>query len=103
MIETQGLAYRDGEETLNGLFAWDAARSGRRPGVLVIHGGAGLDDHARGRARRFADAGYVAFACDMYGASVMGNRERVMRQIGKLRRERAALRRRAQPAIDALA
>ena len=34
---------------------------------MLIHGGAGLDDHARGEARRYAALGYVVFACDMLG------------------------------------
>ena len=29
-----------------------------QPGI--VHGGAGLDDHARGQARRYAALGYVA-------------------------------------------
>jgi len=103
MIETRDVRYRDGDEALNGVFMWDAAAPPRRPGVLVIHGGAGLDDHARGRARRFAEAGFVAFACDMYGESVAGKRDRVMQHIGELRRDRAALCRRAQAGIDQLA
>ena len=66
-------------EGLTGYLAWADGRRGRRPGVLVVHGGAGLDDHARGRARRMAGLGYVAFACDMYGDGVPGDRERIMR------------------------
>jgi dienelactone hydrolase len=103
VIETEDIRYRDGDEALNGVFVWDSAPQQRRPGILVIHGGAGLDDHARGRARRLAEAGFVAFACDMYGESVRGRRDRVMQHIGELRRDRAALCRRAQAAIDQLA
>lgn len=103
MIKTEEIRYRDADETLTGVFAWDAACAGRRPGILVVHGGAGLDDHARGRARRFAEAGFVAFACDMYGESVNGRRDRVIQHIGELRRDRAALCRRAQAAVEQLA
>jgi dienelactone hydrolase len=104
MIQTENIRYGDGDEMLNGVFVWDATTPQKRyPGILVIHGGAGLDDHARGRARRFAEAGFVAFACDMYGESVRGNRDRVMQHIGELRRDRTVLRRRAQAAIDQLA
>jgi len=103
MIQTEARSYRDGDETLNGVFAWDDAIAARRPGVLVIHGGAGVDDHAKGRARRFAEAGFVAFACDMYGESVRGNRERVIKHIGNLRSNRAALCGRGQAGIDVLA
>jgi dienelactone hydrolase len=70
--------------------------------VLVVHGGAGLDAHARTQAQRFADAGYVAFACDMYGAAISGKRERVLSEIHALRGDRDRLCARATPAIDVL-
>jgi len=101
-IETEDIAYRDGDARLTGFLAFDATRTGKRPGVLVVHGGAGLDDHARGRARRFAEAGFVVFACDMYGEGVTGNRERIMRHIGELRSNRDAIVRRVQAASDIL-
>jgi dienelactone hydrolase len=102
MASTQDVRYFDGDEALNGMFAWESPSPHRRPGVLVIHGGAGLDDHARGRAQRFADAGYLAFACDMYGESVRGNRDRVIQRIADLRGDRAALRARVDAAIATL-
>jgi len=101
-LETEQITYSDGDARLNGVLAIDADRVGKRPGVLVVHGGAGLDDHARGRARRFAQAGFVVFACDMYGDGMMGHRERIIRHIGELRSNRAALVRRVQPAIEIL-
>ena len=101
-LETERIVYRDGDARLDGFFAIDADRAGKRPGVLVVHGGAGVDDHARGRARRFAESGFVVFACDMYGEGVTGNRERIVRQIGELRNNRTALVRRVQPAIELL-
>lgn len=101
-LETEQVVYRDGDVRLNGFLAIDTDRTQRRPGILVVHGGAGVDDHARGRARRFAEAGFVVFACDMYGEEVMGNRERIMRHIGELQNNRTALVRRVQPAIEIL-
>jgi len=101
-LETEQIAYRDGDARLNGFLAIDADRAGSRPGVLVVHGGAGLDGHARGRARRFAESGFVVFACDMYGDGVTGHRERIVGHIGDLRNNRAALVRRVQPAIEIL-
>ncbi len=41
---------------------------GRRPGVLVLHEIYGLNDDIRRIARRFASAGYVALAPDLYSA-----------------------------------
>jgi dienelactone hydrolase len=101
-LETEPIVYSDGDARLNGFLAIDADRAGTRPGVLVVHGGAGLDDHARGRARRFAESGFVVFACDMYGEGVTGHRERIIRQIGDLRTNRTALVRRVHSAIQIL-
>ncbi|OLB18650.1 MAG: hypothetical protein AUI12_06320 [Acidobacteria bacterium 13_2_20CM_2_57_6] len=102
-INTQTIGYRDGDTELTGLLAWDASRDYQRPGILVVHGGAGLDDHAKGRARRLAEFGFVVFACDMYGNGVAGNRERVMARIMELRNDPAKLCQRARAGIDALA
>lgn len=101
-IETEQIVYRDGDAQLNGFLAFDADRVGMRPGILVVHGGAGVDDHARGRARRFAADGYVVFACDMYGEGVTGNRERTLQQIAELRNDRGTLARRVEAAIAVL-
>jgi len=101
-LETEQIGYRDGDARLNGFLAIDVDRAGTRPGVLVVHGGAGVDEHARGRARHFAEAGFVAFACDMYGEGVTGSRERIIRHIGELRTNRGAIVRRVQAAIEIL-
>ncbi|HEY0829661.1 MAG TPA: dienelactone hydrolase family protein [Candidatus Dormibacteraeota bacterium] len=42
----------------------DAA--GPHPGVVVIHEAYGLNDHIRDVAHRFADAGYVSLAVDLF-------------------------------------
>src|SRR5437879_12230890 len=102
-INTQTIGYRDGDTELTGLLAWDASRDYQRPGILVVHGGAGLDDHAKGRARPLAEFGFVVFACDMYGNGVAGNRERVMARIMELRGDPAKLCQRARAGIDVLA
>jgi dienelactone hydrolase len=96
------VAYRDGETELTGEFAWDAERQEKRPGILVLHGGAGLDSHAKGRAKRLAELGYIAFACDMYGHGVAGDRQRVMARIAELRDDTAKLCQRAQAGVGVL-
>jgi dienelactone hydrolase len=101
MIETERVTYRDGDTALTGFLALDGT-PGRRPGILVVHGGAGLDDHARGRAVRLAGWGFVAFACDMYGESVAGNREKVIELIMEFRRDRTKLCQRAEAGINVL-
>ena len=84
-------------------FSPDPAPSARRPGVIVFHGGAGLDDHARDRARRIADLGYMAFAADLYGDDVRGDRPRTLETIGRFQREPEFLRQRARAGLAQLA
>ena len=66
-VQTQEMKYEQNGTSLQGLLAWDANQQTRRPGVLVVHEWWGHDDHARNQAKRLAEAGYVAFALDMYG------------------------------------
>ncbi len=66
-VKTKTIQYKDGDVTLKGVLAWDDTAAGKRPGVLVVHEWWGLNDYARSRAVRLAEAGYVAFALDMYG------------------------------------
>jgi dienelactone hydrolase len=101
-IQTQAVEYIHDSQPLTGMFAWDDKSIEKRPGILVIHGGAGPDDHAKEQARRFAYLGYVALACDMYGNGVAGNRQRVMSRIAELRHDTAKLCARASAGIEVL-
>ena len=102
-IDTRTIGYRDGDTELTGLFVWENSQVLPQPGILVVHGGAGLDEHAKGQARQFAVLGYMVFACDMYGNGVAGNRERVMARIKELRSDPAVLCRRARAGLQILA
>jgi dienelactone hydrolase len=66
-VKTKTVDYTSGGTPLQGLLAWDDAATDKRPGVLVIHEWWGHNDHARRQATRLAEAGYVAFALDMFG------------------------------------
>jgi dienelactone hydrolase len=66
-VKTKEVSYKQGDTELKGFIAWDDAAKGKRPGVLVVHEWWGLNDHARTQAKKLAEAGYVAFALDMYG------------------------------------
>jgi len=102
-ITSQEVAYRDGETELSGWLFLDESISHHPPGILVVHGGAGLDEHAKSRARGFAAQGYVALACDMYGANVVaGGRSRIMPLILQLCAQPAKLRQRANAGIEIL-
>jgi dienelactone hydrolase len=101
-INTQPVEYHDDGVDLTGMFVWDDTRTENCPGVLVVHGGAGLDDHAKYQAARLAKLGYVVLACDMYGNGVAGDRQRVMARITELRSEPGKLCRRASAGLEVL-
>ena len=100
---TRTVAYNDQDTALTGLLAWDDAARHPLPGLLLVHGGAGLDDHAKGQARRYAAHGYAVLACDMFGEGVAGNRERLMACLTGLRDDPQRMSRRAQAGLAALA
>lgn len=66
-IRIEPVEYKQGDTTLRGQLAYDDAAKGKRPGVLVVHEWWGLNDYAKSRAKMLAEAGYVAFALDMFG------------------------------------
>lgn len=66
-VQTRVVDYEAGGTPLQGMIAWNDATAGKRPGVLVIHEWWGHNPHARKQAERLAEAGYVAFALDMFG------------------------------------
>ncbi|NUR04287.1 MAG: hypothetical protein HOY79_49635 [Streptomyces sp.] len=74
----------------------------KRPGILLIHGGAELDDHAREQGRRWAALGYVVLACDTYGDGVAGDHQRIMNCVRSLRDDPATLAQRARAGLDVL-
>jgi len=66
-VRGEEVTYQVGETELRGYIAWDANRTEPRPGIIVVHEWWGHTDFVRRRARMLAEAGYVAFALDMYG------------------------------------
>jgi dienelactone hydrolase len=68
-IVTKPIRYTHAGAKLQGFLAYDDARHGKQPGVLVAHEWWGLTDFVKGRAVELAKLGYVAFALDMYGTA----------------------------------
>jgi len=66
-VKTRVVNYEQGGTPLQGYLAWNDSYPGKRPGVVVVHEWWGHNEHARRQARRLAEAGYTAFALDMYG------------------------------------
>jgi dienelactone hydrolase len=102
-MKTQQLAYTNGKTKFLGHLAWDDAVQGARPGIVVFPEAFGLGDHARERANRLAQAGYVALAADLHGDGFL---HKDLASIGPviqaLYTDRAAWRSMATTALDAL-
>jgi dienelactone hydrolase len=69
-VQTADIEYSYDGMRLVGELSVDESIQGQRPAVLVAHEGGGLTDHAKSRARRLAELGYVAFALDYFGDGV---------------------------------
>jgi dienelactone hydrolase len=82
-------------------FLADGSGGRPAPGVLVAHEGGGLTDHARGRAERLAELGYVAFALDLFGDQAPSLDDK-MALVRSLRADTAELRARAAVALKVL-
>ena len=100
----QDIDYRDGAARLRGFLAYDETARDRRPGVLVVHEGLGLNQHAMDRARMMAELGYVALAADMFGdRRQAGDLKEARALIAELRDDPARLRARGAAAVATLA
>ncbi len=64
-MKTQEVKLQGEDRPIEAYLATPAAE-GRRPAVIVVHEIWGLDDHIRDVTRRFAEAGFVALAPDLY-------------------------------------
>jgi dienelactone hydrolase len=101
---TRDIEYRDGIDRLLGYLAYEDSATAKRPGVLVVHEGLGLERHAMERARMLAKLGYVALAADMFGERRQAtNLDEARALIGGLRSEPSKLRKRATVALETLA
>ena len=72
-MRTEYLDYQDGDLTCEAYVAYDDAKQGKRPCVLISHAWAGQTDFERRKAEELAKLGYVAIAMDNYGKGVRGD------------------------------
>lgn len=59
--------YKLDSVSMIGYVAWDASVDKKRPVVMVVPEWWGLNDYTKSRVKQLAEAGYFAFAVDMYG------------------------------------
>ena len=102
-VHNEMIDYKQGDTTLEGYLAYDASRTGKRPGVLIVHQWKGLTGYEKHRADLLARMGYVAFAVDIYGKGIRPqNTQEAGAQAGKYKKDRALLRERVQAGLDVL-
>lgn len=94
--------YRSADGTvLEGYVAFDSAKTGKRPIVLIVHDWDGLTDYEMRRAQQIARMGYVGFAVDVYGKGVRPTGAERGATAGKYRNDVSLFRQRLKAAFDA--
>jgi len=71
-INSETVRFPGDQITLQAFLAHPGDGNGQQPAVIILHEWWGLSDHIKEIARRFAQAGYVALAPDLY--SRLGNK-----------------------------
>jgi dienelactone hydrolase len=103
MIKTEAHEYRHDSTLCEGYWAWDDAKKGKRPGILVAHEWTGLQDYVKKRCEMLAQLGYVAFAADIFGQGVRAKSFPECEQISApYYKDRALTRGRARAALEIL-
>jgi dienelactone hydrolase len=103
-IKEEPVTYKDGETTMKGFVVYDAAKKGKRPGIIVVHEWWGITKHIHAEARRMASLGYTAFIADMYGdAKTADNPKDAGALSGAVRKNPGAMQSRFHAAMAALA
>jgi len=101
-IETRLVDYSDQGTALQGFLAYDNSRPQPLPAVLVAHQWDGRSAFVEQRARTLAEAGYAAFALDMYGKGVLGkSTEENMKLMTPFMEDRSKVTQRMRAALDA--
>src|SRR5262249_24688702 len=102
-LKTQPLSYRHGATELEGYLAYDDARPGPLPAVLIAPEWDGHNDYVRARAQQIAGLGYAGFAVDMYGKGVLAKDDtEAGKRAGPLFNDRDLVRARISAALDAV-
>jgi dienelactone hydrolase len=102
-LEEQTITYGHDGQALEGYAVHDAAVTGRKAAVLVIHDWTGLREYPKARAQMLARLGYFAFAPDLYGVGRrFDNGDEAAAEAGRYYRDMGLLRARVQAGYDEL-
>lgn len=102
-LKTQTIEYKDGDQVLEGYLAYNAAQTGKRPAVMLVHDWIGVNPNVKKRAEQLAAMGYIAFAADIYGKGVHPKPPQEAGQMaGKYKADRALFRSRLKAGYQIL-
>jgi carboxymethylenebutenolidase len=100
-IQTETITYRANGGTAKGYIARPDDQA-QHPGVIVIQEWWGINDHIKAICQRFADAGYVALAPDLYHGRVILNGEPNEAQKAMMSLDQAEVAKNLHGAVQAL-
>jgi dienelactone hydrolase len=102
-MQSEVLRYRANSLNLESVLYFDETKTGKRPAVLLFPEGFGLSPHAKEKAQRLAELGYVVLASDLYGQSkTVSTLDEVMAFVGELTSDSQKIRGFAQAGLNAL-
>lgn len=102
-VTGERLEYSQGEDYFSGYLTYNPDKKDPRPGIILIHHWVGLDDFTMKEADKFARAGYIVFAMDMYGRDVVvDSHEEAGKLSGFYKKNRDIMRSRVQRAVEVL-
>jgi dienelactone hydrolase len=101
-IKEAAVEYKAGDVTCEGWHAYDAAKQGKRPSVLIIHQWTGVSENEKMRARMLAELGYNVFVADIYGKGIRPQPPAAGQEAGKYKGDRALYRERLKAGLDVL-
>jgi len=100
-IQGEAIDYAHGDVKLEGFAAYDDAKEGKLPGVLLVHAWRGHGDNVREKAKAIAKLGYAAFALDMYGKGVYAkDNAEASKMAGAFYKDRALMLARARAGLE---
>ncbi|MEZ0389315.1 MAG: dienelactone hydrolase family protein [Verrucomicrobium sp.] len=101
-IKETAVEYVSGGVTCEGWHAYDTAKEGKRPAVLVVHQWTGVSDYEKMRARMLAELGYNVFVADIYGKGIRPQPPAAGQEAGKYKGDRKLYRERLTSGLEVL-
>ena len=101
-IKEKAVEYQTAGITCEGWSAFDAAKPGKHPSVLIVHQWTGVSDNEKMRAKMLAELGYNVFVCDVYGKGIRPQPPEAGKEAGKYKGNRPLLRERVNAALEVL-